>query len=369
MGNTNSPAENGHAAEKQNGQELGLINELRLLDCIKAQAWVRETEAALICGMSPYMVGQVSRRLAVRGEIFRDRPFGNAGFFLRLKAAGADRVDGRSGKDVIVPQSWRHDALAVQVLGYLSGISGCSFETEAAVRHGVKTGKIPDGNIVINDETRYPLEQEFSRKSGPNLRQQSIEIAKLAATGLECFVAYPYPASMCGGVDHEFRQINSLRPYCSNSAAANIKLVRCHFASNLAFLNMQATRFEILELPEVNQISAAPESAHHSQQARHFDRLRWKNQEDQQTGEPRKVHTRLLLDGAEILSCVFVESDSVDELHYMVSSSYGTEYCLDTNLSFANFIEQQQQLILDNEEGELRMLSMSEQRAASLGLS
>ncbi|MBU0688436.1 MAG: hypothetical protein KJ850_08845 [Gammaproteobacteria bacterium] len=368
MGTINSPAENGHAAENQNGQELGLMNELRLLDCIKTQGWIRETEAALICGMSQYMVGQVSRRLAVRGEIFRDRPFGNAGFFLRLKAAGADRIDGRSGKDVIVPQSWRHDALAIQTLGYLSYWLGCGFETESAIRHSGKTSKIPDGNI-IDDETHYPLEQEFSRKSGPNLRKQSIEIAKLAATGIDCFVAYPYPACFCGGVDHELRQINSLRPYCSHSAATHIKLVRCHFASHLAFLNMQATRFELLELPEVNQISAAPESAHHSQQARHFDRLRWENQEVRQAGEPHKVLARLFLDGAEIMNCVFVESDSVDEAHYMANSSYGTEYCRDENLPFADFVKQQQQAILENEEGELRMLSMSEQRAASLGLS
>ncbi|MFA6016210.1 MAG: hypothetical protein WC742_14215 [Gallionellaceae bacterium] len=360
MGNTNSPAENGHAAGKQNGQELGLLNELRLLDCIKTQGWVREIEAAVICGMSLYMVGQVGRRLAARGEIYRDRLHGNAGFFLRLKASGAIRVDGKSGKDVIIPQSWRHDALAIQVLGYLSCWLGCGFETESAIRHRGKTGKIPDGNIVIDEETRYPLEQEFSRKSGPNLRQQSIEISGLAATGLECFLAYPYPPAMCGGVDHELRQLNSLRPYCSNSATAHIKLIRCHFTSHLAFLNMQATRFELINLPQVNLIAADISTALHSQQARHFHRLHWESQEIRQSGEAYKVVARLFCDGDEILSREFVESDSVDDAHYMTSSSWGIEYCQDENQLFADFVKQQQELILENEEGELRMHAMNQ---------
>jgi len=352
MGNTNSPAENGHAAGKQNGQELGLLNELRLLDCIKTQGWVRETEAAVICGMSSYMVGQVGRRLATRGEIYRDRPHGNAGFFLRLKAAGADRVDGKSGKDVTIPHSWRHDALAVQVLGYLSGIHGCSFETEAEIRHSCISGKIADGLLINNGES-FPIEQEFSRKSGAHMRKQTLEIARLAATGKLCFISYPYPPECSNRVDHETRLINAFHAISGNVTYQNIKLVRCNFDTHLAFLNMQPSHFEIVAFPISDlQDSTVPTE-------RHFHLLHWEIREIQHSGVPLKIQASLLRDGEEIVKCEFFEENSEGTAHHMLSNSYGTEYCQDKSMSFVDFVRMQQQIIIENEEGELRMLAMS----------
>lgn len=351
MGNTKSPAEKGLEAGK-NGQELGLMNELRLLDCIKAQGWVRESEASIITGMGHYMIGQVSRRLAERGEIFRDRPHGNAGFFLRLKAAGANRVDGKSGKDIVVPSSWRHDALAIQVLGYLAGLHGCRFETEAAIRHSCISGKIPDGHLIHNGES-FPIEQEFSRKGGAHMRKQTLEIARVVTSGKQCFISYPYPPECSNRVDHETRLINAFHSISGNVIYQNIRLVRCNFDSHLAFLNMQASHFEIVAFPiSDDQDSTGPTE-------RHFHRLHWEIREIQHSGVPLKIQASLLRDGEEIVKCEFFESNAGDTAHHMSSSSYGTEYCEDKNQSFADFVKQRQQAILNNEEGELRMLAMS----------
>ena len=185
----------GHAADSKatkGGQELGLINEMSLLSCIKQQTWVRESEASLLTGMSIYTIGMVSRRLEKKGEIYRDRIKGNAGYFLRLKATGAARVNGQSGKDVDIPKSWAHDALAIQTLHALAQQLNCGYESEASLRHHLpRSGKIPDG-CLISAFDKYYFEQELSIKTGRRwLHRQTDEVIKQAQMGSICFVAYP----------------------------------------------------------------------------------------------------------------------------------------------------------------------------------
>ncbi len=250
-----NPATNGHAAGK-NGQLIGLENEESLLNCIKMQGWVREQEAALLTNMSEYTVGVVSRRLAAKEEIFRERTHGNAGFFMRLTATGAERVGGTSGKDIPIPSCWRHHALAIQSLHFLAGAFKCTLETEASMRRRCRDGKFPDGRLVKEDENFF-FEQEWSRKSGKNLRKQTEIVTRLANEGFMCQLAYPYPPAICGGIDHETRQTNSLRHKWGSPDAPNIKLVRCYFDSKLALHNMRPTRFEIIDLPRMVSTSAS----------------------------------------------------------------------------------------------------------------
>ena len=157
-------AANGQAARKS-GQETGLENELKMLLCIMSQRWVRENELQLITGMSKYTVGQVSRRLAERNQISRAREFGNAGYFLRLLPAGAERISEKLGKGVTIPKSWKHDAMAIQTLHFLADKHNAKFETDASVRRHIKAGKFPDGRLIADNQVYY-FEQERARKSG-----------------------------------------------------------------------------------------------------------------------------------------------------------------------------------------------------------
>ena len=262
MRNTRITVTLGQAAEK-NGQELGLINEENLLKCIKQEDWIREEEASLLTGLSQQMVGKVGRRLAAKDEIYRERVHGNAGYFLRLKVGGAERVDGKSGKDVIIPASWRHDSLAIQVLNALADEYGCAFETETSIRHSQNAGKIPDGRLIDENRAFY-FEQELSRKSGAAMQKQADEVFKQAQGGTTCLIAYPYPPEFCGGVDHEYRQTSAIRNKWGSQRAQNIRLVRCHFDSRLDFMNMHVNRVEIIALPCMYELLAAQNSAKES---------------------------------------------------------------------------------------------------------
>lgn len=232
---------NGHAAGI-NGQELGIANELKLLNCIKNEGWIRENEASLITKMSLQMIGKVSRRLADKQQIYRDRHKGNAGYFLRLKSSGAGRVGGKSGKDISIPNSWRHHALAIQTLNFLSKKIGCGFETEASMRHYFQAKKLPDGRL-ISEKRNYYFEQELSRKSGLALKKQAEAICEQMKQGTACLIAYPFPPDLCGGINHEIRQANAIRHRWGSPDAPYIRLVRCYFDSLLAFINMRVSRF------------------------------------------------------------------------------------------------------------------------------
>ena len=304
----------GHAADSKatkGGQELGLINEMSLLSCIKQQTWVRESEASLLTGMSIYTIGMVSRRLEKKGEIYRDRIKGNAGYFLRLKATGAARVNGQSGKDVDIPKSWAHDALAIQTLHALAQQLNCGYESEASLRHHLpRSGKIPDG-CLISAFDKYYFEQELSIKTGRRwLHRQTDEVIKQAQMGSICFVAYPYPPKMCGGVDHETRQTNSIRHKWGSPVAPNIRLVRCHFDSLVDYHNMHVSRVEVIELPELINTPAAGKVPHIDQVAG----FRWKMTERRiRHGAAQQIDAELSHDGVFLHNCLFTEGIGGDD--------------------------------------------------------
>ena len=263
MNNHIVPAVPGQAADSkagQGGQELGLKNEIALLNCVKQEKWVRESEASLLAGMSDYTVGMVARRLAKKGEIYRDRAKGNAGYFLRLKAPGAARVNGLSGKDVDIPVTWAHDAMAIQSLSYLAQMLECDFQTESCIRQEKKTGKLPDGLLFKGSISNYFFfEQERAKKSGPNLKIQTDNICSLAQKGVISYIAYPFPPEFCGNIKHEANQTRSIRAHLPKNLEHLVKFVRCHFNSLIAYENMHVDRFEIIDLPEIKSDTKSAE--------------------------------------------------------------------------------------------------------------
>lgn len=342
MGKIVDPKKYGQAAGK-NGQELGIENELKMLECIKEQGWVREHELHLITGMSQYTVGQVSRRLASKGQIYRERRLGNAGYFLRLLSDGAERVDGKSGKDVKIPKSWRHDALAIQSLHHLSQVFDCSFETEAQLRHRHKSGKLSDGSLVSDMGECY-FEQELSRKSGEILHKQSRNIVRVAAGGTTCYIAYPYPPGICGGIDHEIRQTSSLRKHLGDADAKNIKLVRCHFYSRLEFENMHASSFEIIDLHCKNESDASENNSHGFVDS--GSELEWQMFEFVEGNNQHCIRAVLLLDGGICHECTFFEAMSNDETHWLQSDHLGWDQESDDEKQpFDDFVREQKKRI------------------------
>ena len=343
-----NPATNGHAAGK-NGQLIGLENEESLLNCIKMQGWVREQEAALLTDMSLYTVGVVSRRLEEKGEIFRDRTHGNAGFFMRLKATGAERAGGRSGKDISIPDCWRHHALAIQTLHFLAGVHKCEFETETSMRQRIRDGKFPDGRLV-QDGGKYFFEQELTRKSGKLLRKQIETVARLANEGRICHVAYPYPPAICGGIDHETRQTNALRHKWGSPDAPNIKLVRCHFDSKLAFHNMRPSRFEVIDLPSMISTPASrkPQPGI-TEQVKGF---RWERRDTNPM--PLRTEATLRHNGALKFQCVFIEGLDIDDPHVLEVNRSVEAKSSDENQTIHDFMLEQMKIIEKRIEDEMR---------------
>jgi len=348
-------AANGQAARKS-GQETGLENELKMLSCIMAQKWVRENELQLITGMSKFTVGQVSRRLAERNQISRAREFGNAGYFLRLLPAGAERIGEKHGKKAIIPKSWRHDAMAIQTLHFLAGKHNAKFETDANVRRHIKAGKFPDGRLIADGQVYY-FEQERARKSGGNLRKQTEAIAMLADSGTVCFIGYPYPARVCGGIDHETRLTNSLRHRWGSPGAPNIKLVRCHFDSLVACQNMQVSRFEIIDLPKmVNTVDSRKDRPGVTDQIKGF---RWLMTEHNQYNENNHHIDAILMFNDDVcLEGVFTESDSWDGYHTL-DTNFGIEgkgYA--EEMTFLEFVNEQRKIVEKDVQGEMAMWAM-----------
>jgi len=351
----------GHAAgKKKSGQETGLENELEMLACIMAHRWIREFELHLITGMSMYTVGQVSRRLATQEQIFRSRPHGNAGYFLRLAPPGSKRVNGKSGKRIKIPASWPHHAMAIQTLHYLATELNTGFETEAAMSHHIKTGKFPDGRLVA-DVRQFHFEQERTRKSGPALRKQSETITRLAAEGTACFVAYPYPSIMCGGIDHETRQTNSIRHQWGSPAAPNIKLVRCHFNSLIEYQNMRVTGFEIIDLSAmVNTAASQKDQPGITDQVKGF---KWEMKEcHRRYGEPRRIDATLFYNGDIHHQCTFTKGETYDDLHILEHDYSGfVVRSHDEEQVFEDFVREQQKIIEQYVEGDIRLCELNAQ--------
>lgn len=358
----------------KNKHEPGLKNELSLLNCIKVEGWIREFEAALVTGMSQYTVGIVSRRLAEKGQIFRDKCKnyntvktkkqkrnrlenfdGNPGFFLRLTATGASRVNGKSGKDIPIPAAWRHHAVAIQTLHFLATKFKCGFETEACVRHTQQAGKIPDGQLILCN-SKYFFEQERSYKKGKDLLTQTKNIAQLAASGTICHVAYPYPAEICG-INHEVNHTNSIRHLWGNCDTSLINLVRCHFDSLTAFQNMHASRFEIIDLPQMFNTAASRKKL--SNNSNKIIGFNWCMAEQLKNDGSRHINAVLTLGDEIQFEGIFTEGMSEDDNHILEVPAYGnTEIACADLQSFDNFVKYHQTKIVREIEGELKMCAM-----------
>jgi len=341
MGDTFTHVVNGHAAPKMNCQELGLINEKILLNCINTQNWIREKEASLLTGMSEYTVGQVSRRLAERGQIFREKLGGGAGFFMRLRAKGAARIDGKSGKDIDVPNSWKHDALALQTLHFLSKKFACEMESEMQIRHMQnELSKIPDGRLISN-EFEVHIEQEFSKKSGVPLRYQSACVADWASRGIFTFIAYPYGDFVDGSVNHEIRQANSIREIWGDSSAPHIKFLRCHFDSLLDFHHLNVARFEIIDLPKIQSTQSS--ANRHSKFG-----FMWTTTEEQGMEGERMLQVSLKYCGETKFVGTF--SEAVDDAenygrHFFDVEGDVIDYEYGYNISFCDFVDNHKNII------------------------
>lgn len=319
MGNINIPASTiGHAAGL-NGQNKGLWNELTILACINIQRWIRENEVALLTGLSPFTVGQVCRRLAKKGQIYRERKHGNAGHFLRLLEAGAKRVDGKSGKDIVIPASWPHHALAIQILYALSQQLGCDYETEASIRQRQRTGKIPDGNL-ISVIHQYHFEQERGKKSGINLHNQVEKLIKLAKSGVKCIIAYPYPPEICGR-NHEYDHTRAIRALWGSRNAPNIIFVRCHFKSLVDYQNMNVSHIEIIGLPFMHDILSAKKYPPHTneQGLHHYWLIDDEDFSGEWSTEPNRKSAMIVCNEEGWHVGTFVEANSAKGEHTFIS--------------------------------------------------
>ncbi len=275
----NGAAGNGQTGGKS-GQQIANTNEEIILHRIRDQGWVRERELGNLTKLSEAMVGRTVRRLERGGYIFREknvelstRPVekryatakmtqtgadhhgGSAertpaccGYFLRLTSRGVLRVGGSGWKDVKIPLSWRHDALAIQTLDFLADHVSGSFVPEAVCRNFSQSGKIPDGKLHDELGNEYHFEQELSRKTGKNLMTQCSEVARQVKLGKQCYIAYPFPPEHCGHHDHEHTQIQAFAKLIPDSAAESIYFVRCYFNTGLDFLALRVARFEVLSL-------------------------------------------------------------------------------------------------------------------------
>lgn len=244
--------------------------------------------------------------------------------------------------------------MAIQTLHFLAKNLGCSFETESSMRHRVQSGKIPDGRLV-SDSAKYYFEQERTRKSGKYLGKQTEIITQLAKNGVICHVAYPYSASVCGGIDHETRQTNSIRHKWGRPAAPNIKLVRCHFNSLLAYHNMHVSSFEIIDLPEM--VSTAASKKDQPGVTDQIMGFKWTMTEHR---KPPRIGATLKHCDVIQFEGTFTEAATGDDDHLLIESNNGCIYarsCGDLQ-AFDEFVRLQQKEIENQAEGDMRMCAM-----------
>ena len=239
-----------------------------MLIVIGKQKWVREYELHLLTGISMMMIQRTAIRLEKRNDIYRDKK--PSGYFLRLKQKVANLLKISSGKQVKVPAKWRHDCFAIQTLCFLKKHFSevypdmkFTVETDTQILTRLKLnehkGKIPDG-LLHSTFGWWWLEQEDSRKSGPSLRNQSIDITKKANKGRKCFVAYPHPnedaketglliSKFCKAHPHERWQAASIRSAWGDALAPHIQFIRLKFKTNQHFIHGIVDEFELIDLP------------------------------------------------------------------------------------------------------------------------
>ena len=111
-------------------------------------------------------------------------------------------------------------------------------------------------------------------------------------------------------IDHETRHTNSLRHKWGSPVAPNIRLVRCHFDSHIAFQNMHVSSVEVIELPELINTPAAGKVPHIGQ----ITGFRWKmNERRIRHGEAQQIEAELSHNGVSLHSCLFTEGVGGDD--------------------------------------------------------
>ncbi len=330
--------------------ELGAQNDLSVLRVIGAQGWVREYELALLTGFHIEKTELICRRLAKKGQIFRERK-GNDGIFMRLRQAGADKINGRSGKDVEIPRSWAHDCLAIQSLNFLKGeYKSKQIQTESMIRtRGGEKGKIPDGAL---QGVELFFEQEWSRKSGKLLSRQVHKVVELAKKQISSVVSYPYPATICGGIDHEVRHGNAIRDRLG-PASAPVKFLRCHFFSVRTFETAKVDRFELIELPDVKKTrSDGQRSGQLDEISRIRRKFQWHDRYSREGG--LNILESILFRGDQTVEKVkFIESSEWESPHILVWGEERIES--DNDDHFSDFVSRQKRIVV----GEFIALEMS----------
>jgi hypothetical protein len=318
------------------GREKAALNEEIILEIINRQRWIREDELALLAEISLAMTRRTCVRLAEFNVIYRDK--NPNGIFLRLKAAGAKKVGGSSGKNVEIPHTWQHDCVAIQALHFLKDTFKHAFsseiETEAQLRRRLQTGKIGDGTLQPRN---YYFEQDYGRRAGKEMRNQAREMALAAKDGRGCIASYPYPPQFCGKdhheyIDHEYRLTVAIRQAWGDAPAPHIRLLRCIMESKLDFRLGRARKFQLIELPPM------PANARIDPR-RTVDEVmgyRWKHMDIINFRDHRILSTLLYQEIPTGCVLEFTESQSEDDNHQ--AKLDGELYSAEEDESFTDFI-------------------------------
>lgn len=244
-------------------------NEFLILEKINIQTWVRETELVILTGLSLAMVRRTCIRLADDGDITRLRHA--SGYVVRLTKNGAAKIPfGQSSYKTQLPQTWRHDCLAIQAMGHIKIIKEADFDlpgykisiaTEALLRsQGTIKGKIPDGQL---EEIAYSFETEWSKKVGVPMKVQSEHVCQKAMEGFVTVIAYPFTPNIRGTINHELALTNSLRSIWGEYDMPNIIFLRCYFTSRLDMDHVRPSKFEQINVPRLldNNTAAVPDGS------------------------------------------------------------------------------------------------------------
>lgn len=251
------------AATMRDKKEIALDNERLLLKIISIQRWVREDELALLSKMSLTMTRRTCERMADKNKNFIYREKKPAGYFVRLKAAGAALIGAKSGKNIKIPAKWRHDCLAIQVITYMQKhisdpLQIAKTENQLSSSFLSKAKKIPDGLVG-----KIHIEVEWAYKAGHTLINQSKAICHIAKMG-RVIIAYPFRDDkkddnnkIISGCDtdernHEARQTKAIRNILGKTHAPNIQFLRCYFKNSVAYNHARPYRFELIDLPGGN---------------------------------------------------------------------------------------------------------------------
>ena len=225
-----------------NGEAIARENERYIIREVTRHGSIREDELSIILSMSLQMVQRTTRRLEAAGEIIRTRA--HSSYFISMKK----RSDTAS-----IPPAWRHNALAILVLGFIrDNYPSAVIETEAQIRERIQQGKIPDGQIT-GSGPHIRIEVEMTHKSSRPMEKQSKEAVLLAKQGVTTIFAYPYPPNkFFYKYDWEVYLPSSLRTELGHdNHEPYIKLLQCHMPGILEFNHCRPTKYVLIDLPQL----------------------------------------------------------------------------------------------------------------------